>query len=85
YSQIHNEGGNISVPVTKKMRKFAWAKHYEQAGKGSKEFTPWKGLALTKKNGLNITIPKRQFMGNSRDLNEIIAKDVTSYIKNIFK
>ncbi|NLN73830.1 MAG: hypothetical protein GX140_06255 [Bacteroidales bacterium] len=35
YSAIHNWGGTIhsQVPVTPKMRKFAWAMHYQQSPK----------------------------------------------------
>jgi phage gpG-like protein len=73
YAQIHNEGGNITVPVTKKMRKFAWAMHYKTS-KDKKAYTAWKGLAITSKNALNIHMPKRQFMGYSNELNNRIVK-----------
>jgi len=85
YSRIHNEGGNIVVPVTAKMKKFAWAKHYQTVGKGSEEFSPWKGLALTKKKQLHIAIPRRQFMGSSTDLNNILNTKVSEYVNKIFK
>jgi phage gpG-like protein len=29
YAQIHNEGGTITIPITNKMRKRAWAMFYE--------------------------------------------------------
>lgn len=85
YSQIHNEGGTVNVPVTPDMRKFAWAQHYKEVGKKSKDFTPWKGLALTPKKELRINIPKRQFMGKSEALNTIIATEVKNYVERIFK
>lgn len=70
YSKIHNEGGMIhqDVPITPKMRKFAWAMYYKQEGAGNEA---WKGLALTKKTILsrNITIPKRKYIGQSIALN----------------
>lgn len=81
YAAIHNEGGTLNThpSVTPKMRRFAWAKAYSLAGvKGKgrlpKELPPeaakWRALALTKKSRLNITahIPRRQFMGESREL-----------------
>lgn len=81
YAAVHNEGGTLNThpSVTPKMRRFAWAKAYSLAGvKGKgrlpKELPPeaakWRALALTKKSRLNVTahIPKRQFMGGSREL-----------------
>lgn len=82
--------------MTPKMRRFAWAKAYSVAGvrgKGGlpKELPPeaakWRALALTKKSKLNVTahIPRRQFMGESRELmqkvNEIINESINR-IKN---
>lgn len=63
YSEIHNEGGTIMI--TDKMRKYFWAMY------STTKNEMWKGLALTKKSFL--TIPKRQFMGESDSLtNRII-------------
>lgn len=97
YSRIHNEGGNI--PITDKMRKWAWAKYYETSTEGTKTlktktYTSWspeksqevnfyKGLALTKKKQLHI--PKRQFMGRSADLNTLLNTKITEYVNKIFK
>lgn len=87
YARAHNEGETITVPVTPKMRKFAWAKYYEEAGKGVKtgkagikyqstavgaKANPWKGLALTKKQSLTIKMPMRRFMGPSDKLNDAL-------------
>jgi phage gpG-like protein len=85
YSRIHNYGGVTHPTVTQKMRKFAWAMHYKQAEKGSKEFTFWKGLALTKKQRLTIPIIKRQFMGKAAELNQQIKQDALNYVRKIFK
>ena len=88
YAPIHNEGGTITVPVTARMRRFAWAKYYSLGGgrngaqegrEGSKNANPdeagkWKGLALTKKQALTINMPRRQFMGDSAELTEKIAE-----------
>jgi hypothetical protein len=87
YARAHNEGETITIPVTPKMRKFAWAKYYEEAGKDvktnkaggkyqsidiGKKANPWKGLALTKKTALTIKLPMRRFMGPSELMNEQI-------------
>ena len=63
YASIHNWGGILRPTVTPKMRKFAWAQHYKEAGDDKKKDTFWKRLALTKKVKLAIRIPQRQFMG----------------------
>lgn len=56
YADIHNEGGTIKV--TEKQRKYFWRKYSETKN------LMWKHLALTDK----ITIPKRQFIGESKEL-----------------
>ena len=85
YSRIHNEGGTTHPRVTPKMRKFAWAMHYQEAGADKKKFTAWKGLALSKKQRLSIPIIKRQFMGKAAELNQQIQADAVTYLKKIFK
>ena len=87
YASIHNEGGQVNShpTVTPKMKKFAWAKYYEALGvpKGTKvhktlsipeDAARWRALALTKKTKLNIQylMPKRQFIGESRELTDKI-------------
>lgn len=90
YAKAHNEGATMAI--TAKQRKFFWAKYYEimkkmpkkkdQSTKAQKETVrekrikeeaePWKNLALAK----TITIPKRQFMGDSAFLRRRIAANV---------
>lgn len=103
YADIHNEGGEIRV--TKKMKRFFWAKHYEATGKFgrkkdgtlrndkrtrqlSTEAEFWKFLAL-KKAGTTIRIPKRQFLGNSPEVEDavrrIIEEDVENYFNNEYE
>jgi phage gpG-like protein len=72
YARAHNEGETIMVPVTPKMRKFAWAMHYQEAGGDKKANTRWKGLAMTKKESLTIKLPMRRFMGTSPILNDVL-------------
>lgn len=99
YAQPHNEGGEITVPITDKMRRFAWAMYYKEGGKGvrtsksgaqyqsisvGQKANPWKGLALTKKTALTIKLPKRQFMGNSRLLNQQVETRIAAEYKRLF-
>lgn len=95
YAALHNEGGTLTMQptITPAMRKFAWAKTYSLAGVcgGSlpKELPPeaarWRALALTKKTQLNITahVPKRQFIGESAELNKKIEKEINNSLDKI--
>lgn len=98
YAPTHNWGGTVSPNVTQKMRKFAWANYFKEAGiqktdsketkKDKADDAPekankWKRLALTKKTKLNIKIPQRQFLGESKELNDEIRKTMDSEIRNI--
>jgi len=76
YAQIHNEGGPIRVPVTRNMRKFAWAMNYKSGD------NRWKQLAITRKSILRINIPKRQFMGHSKILDQLIINSINKAFKN---
>ena len=96
YAPIHNNGGTLNThpSVTKRMRRFAWAKVYALAGVKGKGKLPkqlpataakWRALALTKKSKLSITarIPQRQFMGDSRELKQKINTIINDSIKRI--
>lgn len=92
YSEIHNTGGKIKI--TQKMRNFFWAMYYKNIGNtlydiktksavyddAPKEAIFWKALAL-KKIGDEITIPKRQFIGNHPRVHEVI-QDVFNDMEN---
>lgn len=97
YAPAHNWGETLHPTVTAKMRRFAWAKYY-QAGGGKKkgaegtksgedaeppEAVNWKKLALTKKTKLSIKMPKRQFLGESKELDEKIANKTETEIRKI--
>lgn len=79
YAAIHNNGGTITVTVTDKMRKFFWAMYKKT------ENEKWKWMALTKKEQLTITIPKRQFIGDSQTLNNNIQQWMSKHILNAEK
>lgn len=79
YAGIHNEGGTIKVTITTKMRKFFWFMH-KLTGDDK-----WKYMALTKKGMLNITIPKRQFMGDSLSFRSQLDAWLRNKINDQFK
>jgi phage gpG-like protein len=93
YAEIHNTGGIITV--TPKMRKFFWAKYYEnskkivtlQNGKLSTKSVAinqiaeyYKNLALAK----TLVIPKRRYIGNSATLNHEINNYLYDNLDKIF-
>jgi len=75
YAAIHNTGGRITVSVTPKSRKFFWAMHYATG------LEHWKYMALTKKKTLQIHIPKRQYIGNSVELDRRIKVVIEHALK----
>lgn len=86
YASIHNWGGTINPTVTPKMRKFAWAKFYANGGKDNPKAPDaqfWKGLALTKKQRLTIHMPQRQFIGESKELNDKLRDKLDSELEKI--
>lgn len=78
YAAIHNEGGTITV--TKRMNAFFWAK-FKETGQPH-----WKRLALVKV-GSKLTIPKRQFIGTSpeveRTIERVIDDNVRDYLSSL--
>lgn len=94
YAAVHNEGATVTAHprVTPKMRRFAWAKFFENGGKGATvpAGSPaglWKALALTKKDRLTVTsrIPRRRFLGISKELREIIINTVRDELRPIIQ
>lgn len=95
YAAIHNKGGTVTVRVTPRMRRFAWAMYYKTGGdrKGkaknrtqqalSEEARRWRALALTRKQQLTIRIPRRQFIGPSRTLTDRIEKKMAEVLMKI--
>lgn len=95
YAGIHNEGGTVTTHprVTDKMRRYAWARYYAAGGgkksKGaaaaSDDAEMWKRLALTKKKTLTVkaTIPKRQFMGPSKELTSAVTSIIEAEVSKL--
>jgi phage gpG-like protein len=78
HADAHNNGAKYSIPITAKMRKFFWAMYIET----DKE--KWKWMALSKKKRMAIRIPKRQFIGNSAELNKNIDTKIIETIITTF-
>lgn len=76
YAEIHNNGGRVQINITPRSRKFFWFM-FKATG-----ITMWKALALTKKQSITITIPKRQFIGESLTfLNDLDAWMISEIVK----
>ena len=83
YSEIHNQGGSLRVPLTPKSRRFFWYMYH----KTGQQHYKW--MALSKKKSFRIHLPKRQFVGHSktlmRDLNawavRHIEREFISHLK----
>ena len=84
YAGLHNEGGKNKVSVTPKMRKFAWAMYYKSKKRGAANAESWKGLALTKKKTITVTIPERKFMGHSRAIDKQSENEIDQELNEIF-
>jgi phage gpG-like protein len=86
YAEIQNYGGEI--PLTPQMRRFFWAMYYQAGGskaKGKSQDTAqfYKNLAISKK--AFITIPARQFIGDSATLEKQLKTYITSELDKFFK
>ena len=82
YAATHNEGDEIGV--TQRMRRFFWAKHYEhkeRMGVNAPETEFWKRMAL-KKPGSRIKIPRRHFLGPSKEVDAIVQDVVNKELQN---
>ena len=75
YEKLHNEGGEVAI--TEKSRRFFWFKYKETND------VFWKNLALTKKS--SITMPKRQFVGQSAYLDKKIKEKAQRYLDQYLK
>jgi phage gpG-like protein len=79
YATIHNEGGTTHPTVTPKMRAWAWAMHKETG-------EDWyKHIALTKKDKLEVKIPKRQFIGDHPEVHKIVEECISTNMDDFLK
>lgn len=86
YAATHNDGDDIGV--TERMKRFFWAKHLEhkkQMGPEAAETEFWKRMAL-KKPGSRIKIPRRHFLGPSKEVDaivqDIVNKELQEFINS---
>lgn len=84
YAEIHNYGGDITHPISQRMRVKAMETHAKKTGDQHREKNSmWKGLALTPKTSYKITMPRRQFIGPSQELNEKLRQTAERDINQI--
>lgn len=92
YAAAHQFGDTIHVPITPKMRSFAWARYYDVGGgkksgksadNGPNGAEMWRRLALTKKTALTIKLPARPFIGESEELTRKIEDKIDTEVRKI--
>lgn len=74
-------GKSAKSPKGKKAK----ASKPQPSSAASPEAERWKALALTRKQKLNITIPKRQFIGDSQELNAAINRKIGEEFDKLFQ
>jgi phage gpG-like protein len=79
YASIHNEGGILKIPRTKKMKSFFWAMYKRTSEE------KWKWMAMSNKPHVVFRIPKRQYMGKSKTFDETFDRHVVREILSRFK
>lgn len=85
YAATHNDGEEIEV--TERMKRFFWAKHLEhkeRMGVEAPETEFWKRMAL-KKPGSRIKIPRRHFLGPSKEVDAIVKDVVDKELQEFIK
>ena len=82
YAKIHNDGGKIKQIVTAKQRAFFFATAKGLGKKGAIAKDMFTAAALSEE--LNIEIPKREFIGDSRKLNRKIVLVIKKRMKKVF-
>lgn len=75
YAAIHNDGGKIQQKVTQKQRGYFLAQ-YEKTKNAM-----W--LRMAQSAELNIELPKRKFIGESRELTKQMKKFIIDKLKKI--
>lgn len=84
YAYIHNYGGTINHPITRKQRVKAMETHIRRTGTQHRtKNSIWKGLALTPRTSYTIKMPQRRFIGPGRELKEKLQKMAEKDINNL--
>jgi phage gpG-like protein len=90
YMIAHNEGAEITMTITPRMRRFFWAMHYkfEADGDGNliipEDQVKWKWLALKKGNSIRFTMPQRQFIGPSDEIDRRLVEVIGRELNRVF-
>lgn len=89
YMIAHNDGAEITRVITPRMRKFFWAMHYKYEVDLDNNLTEtfenskWKWLAL-KKGPITFTMPQRQFLGPSDELDNRLREAIEYELNKVF-
>lgn len=83
YMIAHNDGAEVTVQITARMRKFFWAMHYKHEKNVPDDQIRWKWMAL-KKGPITFKMPQRQFFGPSEELDERIKEGIEFELKKVF-
>lgn len=74
----------LAAPVVRKGRLKKASSIYNPKNLSvNREAMMWKGLALTKKTKLNIKMPQRQFLGESKELNDKIREKLQTELEKV--
>ena len=91
YAKVHNEGfrGTVQVKAHKRgvfARKKTGTGKFTKSGKERmKSVSVLSGTVQVKAHSKKLHIPKRQYMGESRYLNQIVMRRITTEITKAFK
>lgn len=84
YAKIHNDGGLINKDFNRKILSFNRDNKFvsQKTRKGRNMTTYQQQVTI---NAHSIRMPKRQFMGYSRNMNSKIERMIDKYVKLVFK
>ena len=90
YMVAHNDGATITRVITPRMRRFFWAMHYAteyNQSTGDPRIPEadwrWKWMAL-KKGEITFKMPQRQFIGESRELDNRLREAIEKELNQVF-
>ena len=92
YMIAHNDGAEITINITPRMRRFFWAMYYQyeyDEGADNKLKIPesdvkWKWMAMMK-GPITFRMPQRQFFGPSEELDNRIREGIEFELNKVFQ
>ena len=92
YMIAHNDGAEITMNITARMRRFFWAMHYQYEYDEAAETklkipeseVKWKWMALMK-GPITFRMPQRQFFGPSEELDTRIKEGIEYELEKVFQ